>query len=791
MAKPKKRRKANRKGSLPEIPLEILAIEGDKFLGSGNFVKAVSVFKRLLKSEPCRQWQEKLAKAYLGRARGLFAKGMTKEALAILDNLAHFCPETTPDESLLPFKIELLIGAGRLEKAADLYRRNAEHLKGTTAGTALEELFAALCLAGEEILLKALPEESPIVAHYPFASEALRAYCRQEDTGANQALKQIPFRSPYKHFALALKGLLTLSSDLAGAARIFAKIPQSSPFYALIGPTACCLQSDQPLAAILNEMGRTDLQRLACIRGFDEKRLTVLLGLFRAQNQPQKQLALLCSQGKELDAKWARQTSLALLPFYPRGEKIYDKAFGRLPNPERIRLQALALEQFNDWVPALDYWQIYVEKLAETPQTAQRDLSIALVYRHLAEIADKHFDTLEDECSGYLGKSLAYDPVDKPTYQKLFDACRNDKKALRKWLDPALEHFPEDIDILLTAAEAALDGNAFKKTSRYAAKILKLDPINTRVRELLLRAHLAHGRKLAKSGKFELADKEFILAGTQQRSEAHKGASLICQGLLKILEKAEQQGQTLIEAGQQLVGLPCQAWLITAVEAALMGLPQGKRNRINRQLKACNKVKLNKIEFYRLLEQIKSYQIQAAEVMKKLNGPLQPLLKESADLGFSQEESRALCDDFYQQRRFDLLQPFATVAEKHWPDQPIFTFYRLYAKVAGFPENLSKKDLNFLEQAKGEAMDRDDFYVADLIAEFLDFFPFAPPFSPGESPEFNPRRVIEALLGALGGEGGDEPFPFKKPKKAKKKPKKAKKKTIKGKTDPFEQLELF
>lgn len=790
MAKTKKHKRGNKKGSPSETSPEMLAAEGLESLESDNFIKAIDIFKQLLKREPCRQWQEELAKAYMGRARALSAKGMPKEALAILDNLAHFCPEAPPDEVLLPFRVELLIGAGLLEKAAALFSHEAAQLKGTEAGGTLGELFAALILAGEGAILNVLPEEAPLVAHAPFASEALRAYCRKEDERATQQLKQIPSRSPYRHFVLALKGLLAMPSDLAAAARLYAKIPRTSPFYALVRPFVSCAEADKPLVNALRDMSRADLYLLATARGFDEKRLACLIGLAKAQSQPQKQIALLCSQGKEIDAEWARQACRDLLPLHPQEDRIYVNAFGHLSKLETCRLQALAFEHHHDLDRAQDCWRMSIEHLAGVPETAEKSLSIALIYRHMAEMAQRldfgFDDGIEGEYADYLGKSLTYDPVDKPTYLKLFDCCRNDKKAMRQWLDPALEHFPRDIDILLMAAEVALDTSAFKKTSRYAEKILELDPINTRVRGLLLRAHLSHGRKLAKAGKFEPAFREFILAEEAQRSQNHRGTARTCQGLLKLLAKEEALGQALTEEGRQLVGLPCKAWLITAVEADLMGLPPGQQRKIVQQLKACNKADLNKIEFFDLLEQIKTYQIQAPHAMRKVAGLLLPLLKKSADLGFSQEESRTLCDYFYRERRFDLLQPFAAAAENHWPDRPVFTFYRLYAKAGGGSPNLNNIDRKILDRAKAEAMRQNDVYVTELIEDFIDSFPFAPPFNKGGHPDFDPRRIIDAIFGSLDEDDWDEPVPFKKPES-----KKAKKTKTKEKDNPLEQLELF
>lgn len=802
MAKPKKRRKNTKKSSPPDASTDILAADGTQALESGNFPKAIHSFKQLLKQDPCRKWQDELACAYRGRARALSAKGMSREALVILDNLAHFCPDVAVDESLLPFRVQLLIGVGRPDKAAVQYGLEANRVKGTETGGALDELFAALILAEEDGVLSALPEDAPPVAHASFARQALRAYCQKEHEETARQLKQIPSRSPYRYFVLALKGLMTMDTEPFAAMRLFAKIPQASPFYPLVRPFVPGTEKDASLAVALGHMSREELQLLAAVKGFDEKRLAFLISFAKAGSQPQKLIPLLCNQGKELDAQWAQSLCKGLLPLCPKMDIAYTKAFGFLPKDEAYRLQALTFEHNQDWELCLDGWEKYAELLASPPRTAEKQLSIALVYRHMAEIAhvleSDDFADIDQESRyvGCLAKSLTYDPADKPTYLKLFDRCRNDKKLMRQWLGLALEEFPQDIDMLLMAAKVALEGGAFKKTASYVARILAVDPINTGAKSLLLRAHLSHGRKLANTGKLIQASREFALAEEQQRSPSHIGVARICQGLVKILAGEEPQGQAFVEEGCQLVGLPCKAWLITAVEADLLKLPPGRQRKIHQQLKACAATNLSKVEFFDLLEQFKLYKQQASRQMQRVGRFIQPLLKNSADLGFTQDESSEICNYFFQEKRFDLLQPFATVAEKNWPVKPIFTFYRLYAKVCGFAHNLSERELKALDRAAEDAMAQNDIYAAELIADFITPFgaSFSNPFHCDGKPGDVPRKILEAIFGDLDEEDWFDPLPDKK-KEPKKVPQKASKEvpevTRDARDDPFEQLELF
>jgi len=723
---------------------------------------------------------------------------MAKEALAILDNLAHFCSAVPQDENLLSFKIELLINTGHADKAAALYGLEANSYKGTEAGKTMEEIFAALILAGKESILDALPEDFSLVAHASFAVEALNAYCSKEDERAIQQLKKIPSRSPYRNLTLALKGLLLISADVPAALRIFVKIPPESPFYAIVASFVAYSKTDKPLGVTLAEINPTELKLLVAARGFDERRVACLIDLVKAQNNPQKQIALLGSQRKELGILWARQACRALLPLAPDRTKIYEKYFGRMTGRELYRLQALTYEHHLDLELAVDMWKRVIASLQKEPDSAENKLSLALIYRHLAEIIKdvdpyEFIQDIDGDYAAYLQQSLIYDPVDKATYLQLFDCYSDDKKALRQCLIPALEHCPQDVDILLRAAEFSLECNAFKKTSRYAKDILELDPINSKVRNLLQRAHLSHGRKLCKAGKLELALREFSLAQEQQRSQSHKGTAIICQGLVQILAKDESSGQAMTEHGRQLVGLPCKAWLITAVEGRLMGLPPQQCRKIARQLKTCNQTNLTKAEFFELLEQFKTYMTQAPVIMKSMIGHVQPLFKKSADLGYTQEESRSLCDYFYHARHFDLLQPFALVAQKYWSSQPIFSFYRLYAKAKGIHHNLSNRDLMRLDLIHTQAEEQNDDLVTNLIMEFVEYFPMNTPFNPFINDEDDidgPIKLINSIIAEMSENDGKNPIPEKR-RGAKKGGKTTPDHDDSKQEDPSGQMEMF
>jgi len=739
MAKLKKRKKNKNKNHIASVSPDTLAVQGQGYLKAGNFSKAIETFKHLLKIEPRAEWQKRLAEAYLWRSRILSSKGMYKEALVLLDNLTAFCGAAVPVRDLTVPRLVLLMNSGQYEKAALLWQKESDRSGKTPQAERLSDLFAALILGGETGILEKFAEDAPLVQHYPFARDALKAFCCGQDDRVDQSLSGISFRSPYKNFRLVLKGLRVVNSDSEAANRFFDKIPPDSPFFSLVKPLiGFCNNGYRDLSSLL-KMNRQELALLASLTGVEPDRLDLLIRLHAAADNPKKQFELLSLKGRQIDQQAAKNASLNLLPSVWAGVRIYENAFGPVSVADRYRLEALRYEQQQEPEFALDYWQRLVNHLVKEPDSADTSLSIALIYRHMAELIEKMGDCVDEygyeyddphvQSRYYFEKSLIYDPADKAVYLKLIDMCRHETREMRKWVESALKFFPEDVDILLVATELALKSLAFKKASRFAEKILQIDPINTRVRTILFEAHLAHGRKSANAGKFDLAVKEFSLADENQRSNLQKGTAVICRGLTEILRGSDKAATALLAEGQQIIGSERRGWVITAVEAYLLKLTRTRQNQILGQLKKCNKITPDREEIFNLVAQVASYPSLDSGFIVELFSILKPVFKKSARLGFSQQEMQYLCDFFHKNYFFDLLRSFAGEALKSWPDLPVYTFYTLYGKCKGNPGLLDSREFQDLEHAADVAVEQHDPHAAKMIDEFIGFLRLARRFS--------------------------------------------------------------
>ena len=158
------------------------------FLTSGNYKKALNYYKELLKKQPCDEHRNALRDCYLGRAKQLSKSNMNREAVVMWENHFPYCPSCDH----IYFYIILLLATGQKDKAVSVFLRYQSSLTASQIFE-MEEIFAALLLAGDDDFAAHFPAESLIRKHLPFIQKAL-------DALVNHNLKQLElalvFQSP-------------------------------------------------------------------------------------------------------------------------------------------------------------------------------------------------------------------------------------------------------------------------------------------------------------------------------------------------------------------------------------------------------------------------------------------------------------------------------------------------------------------------------------------------------------------------------------------------------------------
>ena len=461
-----------RKSRQPPTSPEQLQADAQSAFEQAQFKKASELYKQLLKREAKTEWQQALGECYRARARELMARNRPKEALALLDNLAALpITDEDKDPELITWRVVGMLQVGQSEKAAQLYRTHRKTLSQTQTGRQLPAHFAAHILIGETALNNAFAEDDPVRVDSEAALNALQAYTESDDAGAQAALQRIPFRSPYRDFALILKALLKLETNADQALAMLDKVPDGSPFVAFARDLRPAAHDDVEALKALPERD-FKLQTLICeLRGWPAEAPKTLRKLPRgeAAHSDKARLQFLLDASGLLPKSIRREAGLALLVTYREGRKNYRQRLGPIPPSEQTRIEALAAEHRDDLLDAYGFWLEYLDQVGK--QLAP--LELAALYRHIADLDDRTqasrmwlFPGAMDAAEA-LENGLGHDPDHRASYTRLIDLFQQsgERKHYQKWVELALERFPEDRAILSQAIEAARQKRAFRKAT--------------------------------------------------------------------------------------------------------------------------------------------------------------------------------------------------------------------------------------------------------------------------------------------------------------------------------------
>jgi len=717
MARKRNKRQTQPRQQTPPLPLEERIERARRSLTNGHWKEAIDAYKRLLKIESRDEWREGLADAYLGRAAELAGKEMYKEALVFLENLSALgCRRETA-----ALQTACLLLAEKTAQAVQHYLDVKQTLP-RQQDDFLQSLFAARVIAGEEKLLKAFPENSPIVKHYGPINAALTAWCAGDDEDARQLLKTIPYRSPYRDLRMILTAVLLQSSDEQAARELFSRIDKASPFAGMMTVMRLGVLTGPEWLKAVSKLGPAAKKYALTNKGVNDKIFALFSRMQKGARSAKELFNLLAAHARLFDAKTIRQTCLNLLLGFPAGAKRYAKQFGCPSEYDDARINALIAEQQSDWEKAFNCWRELLKIVGEADE--QNRLRSALIARRLADILKKHFPPSPTACEQMermLLFSLRLDPDDKPSYMALLDYYdeMEEDDLYRKCMDRAVKQFPEDSDILMEAIELALARNTFKKAAGYAKTLLQLDPINPRVRGALIRAHLSHARKQIKAKKFHLAEKELNEADAIEREAQSTGIIQIHRGLLAFAQGDVETGETQIEKACRRAGSHLTTYFRVVVEAERVGLSARAVKQYHALLKQSAAAAPDKEGIPALIRAIDSYTIENDAALGRAMGLVAKYLKKGAGLEYQQEEMAAVCSMFEQLERHDLLQTYADHALKKWAEEPLFVYYRLYGKCSGNQFLLRPTEMDMIKDAMLLAMERNETDTVKRIHAFM------------------------------------------------------------------------
>jgi cellulose synthase operon protein C len=767
-------KKKQKKSRLSFSPPVVSPSEANQSLSTGDYKKALEQYKALYKQAPLNEYREALRTCYLARANELNNKGMPREAIVLWENHSQYCDACTH----ISFYIRLLLALGSYIKAAHIYDKHKSAIHENDV-TAMEEIFAAILLCGDNALKEAIDKDGLLQSHLIFAHQALDAYGRGNLVDAEQALNNISFRSPYKHFRQLLKGCMHLSHNPVAARITLERIPPSSPFNRLAFVAKSMLLPSLEFAKLLPSLGQAEFQFLGCLKGWDDHRVKLIDKLRRLSDKPKQKpqvlFDLMINNLMYINKKTAKRLSYSLLPHYKVGVKGYEKAFGPLSPEEKVHLSALESIYYHPHGFPPEIWAEYERKLSQSPSHNQPQtlLKRAFALRHAV-----HFIT-ESSGSAYrlaeksiecLEKSLKLDPLDKATYIQLihhYDKTEHNKKY-HYWIHEAIKAFPKDKDILLLSIVAARRETDIDAGMKHVNVLIALDPINVLALRHLAEMQIIKAQQLILQKRWDEAT-NILDAVNYTVSDQLAVIVHLNQGLLEYKKSNIAQAKYLIQQDCPKANGNLVARLQLIINANRLNVPMARLEK-DLGLEATNKLRIKDNKEVMLLAHImdaRNYE-NNRDLMTAIKAIEAPL-KNSKELRLSESELTKFCECLLKLEQFQLIMHFIR-CHKHLKS-PLLTYYHIYAKIQGIPAKLKEKDLDLLEEAFDKAQDNNDTRTVMLINDLLtdaekDLFDddYQDEFVSQFDEEFGPgvRSLIERIL-----EDASEMSPHKNKKKQK------------------------
>ncbi|MDT4289469.1 hypothetical protein RO575_07850 [Methylomonas sp. MO1] len=713
---------------------------------AGRYKEAGDLFKELLKQSGDAETQRCLADCYLQRAWAMAGKGMFKEACVLWENYAAHAD--APLQAQDVYVLWLL--AGKNERKAHTVLDGLDSRQLDEEFPALPVYLGVLLVSGASDLLPHLPQDSALLKHWEWVVAALAAYRNGERERCEQALKQLPFRSAFRDLRTLLKAQLSDGADSEQALNLVAKIPDESPYQPLAKACLAYRQSGADFVASVSGLEHNQRRIVAQAKGLSVRQAQLLEALVKLNGQIDAKARFnLALQYRDVFGSDAAQAyCLGALAEYPSGEKDYFKHFASKDSFEENRVQALLHEQAENSYDAGFFWQRCIDILKQ--DRPANDRKIALILRHMADKAHSA------EAAAMLADSLEYDPDDRQSYLKLLTIYQEQRPNMAQyayWLERGLQRFPNDSDLLVRAAKSAAARKAFKKAAAYAKALLKIDPVNTLAKHLLFANHMAHARRLVKTEKFHLVEKEIQAAEQLTIDKSLRRQAELLRGFYLWQAEDKAQGlQRIVDTLATLHDDPVNMHFQAQIEAGLLELPtQG----ISRALPAFKDYLLSAPQLQRLIASLDYYDEQLDDrslLFKALDKVKAPLKKSVEWLLDHDTLLLGWCQALEAIGHYELLKHCAKAAQAR-RHRPAWMYYRTLAECQGDASHLDFMSLYRLKIALEDARADNDNKTAGLIARLLERASGAPEPLEDEAEDFDQPPIsddpIEDLFGPI------------------------------------------
>ncbi len=707
-----------------------------KAMQHGHDKEAIVHLKQMLKQERRPEWEAWMLEAHQRQTHRLLQAGKFQESARLFESGHQLCGLSLNCAEY----IRCLLQLNQTNKATERYVSAQSSLPKADLFELQVEL-GALVLAGDRRILKLLPADDPVVIDFDKALAVLENWCANNDIELKQGLKALSFRSPYRDLRVLLSASLSDKGKTGGNGEFFTRITAESPYRHLAMLLNTASLDNQEVLSSLGSLNTEEKRFLTQLKGWSKAEAKLAEKLAELPDDPDyASLFRIADSYKTLDAKamrsMAKMAAIQGSAHHNRAVNLsrFEKRFGRLSESEmahaKARVMVFAythrlLEDddygFTGYGQVERTWIDYLSIVGGPDVGEEEEFCIALVNRYLTHLWTETGNPLNETNVSNLEISLRIDPQDKPTHLLLIDFYLSEKKPkkARMAADYALEIYPADISILLAAIKVAVVGNTFKKAAGYAKQILSVDPINIEARRLLHNAHFSHARKLARTGKWHLVQKELKEAGRWTDQPLSKASVAILEACREQQAKHAEVATELLREAFDLAGSALNTGFIMQFEADSIGYDVASlfsQAEIDWPLAALQ----HKDELFSLVDTVDHFlnednTEQIAVVLSQFN----TTLSRAVELIQHEDEFEQLCEFWLHTRQDSLLAAYVDEAESQFEHRPIFTYFRMVNKPWLEPD-----DYQALEEAMDEVKEQGN---QNLAMRFLSLLTELPP----------------------------------------------------------------
>jgi hypothetical protein len=271
---------------------------------------------------------------------------------------------------------------------------------------------------------------------------------------------------------------------------------------------------------------------------------------------------------------------------------------------------------------------------------------------------------------------------------------------------------------------------------------------------------IAHARKKMRQGRTDLAMKELDAAALHQRRDNPDAALTIARGLVAVKADQSEEGWSLVRDGVLSLGGGVPAWLRAVLEGRAMGLTEKELQPASKELTKALSSAPTGGEIVAALAALNRREFRddkrlSAEGLKAIRR----WLAKGAACPLSAAEFQTVAETFERIEAYDLLGDYAKAAASRDPGEPLYEFYRIFARVSGKSIWLKITDTDILEKVIERAGERKDVRLVHKVVNFIEegtplvpFYedefddPFDDPF--GDVPPGMPLDVLRDIEAA-------------------------------------------